>query len=181
MVRQVGKSASGCLHNLAKMYLTIRILWIVVHYQKHLLGKRSQNIFILQIMEVCYGTMTACEIAYYTYIYAKVDKKHYQIVTSHMRGASLTGRFTSALTSQIALYFNMTIGDLNYFTLGGKFFNFHSVITIFSNVSTIWNSMYKVYKTLPLFSTKLKKICTYMIPAISFYCMKFGEFLYKAL
>lgn len=73
-------------------------------------------------MEVCYGTMTACEIAYYTYIYAKVDKKHYQIVTSHMRGASLTGRFMSGMTSQIVLYFQMmTIADLNYLTLAGKF------------------------------------------------------------
>lgn len=71
-------------------------------------------------MEVCYGTMTACEIAYYTYIYAKVDKKHYQIVTSHMRVASLTGRFMSGVTSQILLHFHMTIADLNYLTLAGK-------------------------------------------------------------
>lgn len=64
--------------------------------------------------------MTACEIAYYTYIYAKVDKKHYQIVTSHMRGASLTGRFMSGVTSQILIYLGMTIADLNYLTLAGK-------------------------------------------------------------
>lgn len=72
--------------------------------------------------------MTACEIAYYTYIYAKVDKKHYQIVTSHMRGASLTGRFMSSITSQIVLNFNiMDIGGLNYLTLAGKSW-FHELI-----------------------------------------------------
>ena len=74
-------------------------------------------------MEVCYGTMTACETAYYTYIYAKVDKKHYQIVTSHMRGASLTGRFMSGLSSQVLIHLGMTIADLNYLTLVGRFSN----------------------------------------------------------
>ena len=72
-------------------------------------------------MEICYGTMTACETAYYTYIYAKVDKKHYQIVTSHMRAASLTGRFASAIASQVLIYMGMSIMGLNYMTLIGRF------------------------------------------------------------
>lgn len=86
-------------------------------------------------MEVCYGTMTACETAYYTYIYAKVDKKHYQKVTSHMRGASLTGRFMSGLSSQILIHFGMTIMDLNYLTLGGRF------DTIFLNFNYVFRVM----------------------------------------
>lgn len=73
-------------------------------------------------MEFFYATMTACEIAYYTYIYAKVDKEHYQRVTSHMRAAALTGRFSSATTSQLVLSFGLlTVADLNHLTFAGKF------------------------------------------------------------
>uniref|UniRef100_A0A1B6HRB0 Uncharacterized protein n=1 Tax=Homalodisca liturata TaxID=320908 RepID=A0A1B6HRB0_9HEMI len=90
-------------------------------------GVISQGILIwgrglraMQVMEIFYATMTACEVAYYTYIYAKVDKNHYQTVTSHMRAAALTGRFTSATTSQIMLSLGiLTIADLNHLTFVG--------------------------------------------------------------
>lgn len=72
-------------------------------------------------MEFFYATMTACEVAYYTYIYAKVDKEHYQRVTSHMRAAALTGRFTSATTSQLVLSLGLlTVADLNHLTFAGN-------------------------------------------------------------
>lgn len=74
----------------------------------------------MQAMEFFYGTMTACEVAYYTYIYAKVDKQHYQVVTSHMRAAALSGRFISATTSQTVLSFGiMDVAQLNHLTLVG--------------------------------------------------------------
>ena len=43
----------------------------------------------LQGLEVVYGTYMATEIAYYTYIYAKVDREHYPKVTSHTRASVL--------------------------------------------------------------------------------------------
>lgn len=38
----------------------------------------TNSVLSLQIVEVIYGTYCASEIAYYSYIYAKTDKKHYQ-------------------------------------------------------------------------------------------------------
>ncbi len=40
---------------------------------------------ILQLMQVVYGVATSTEIAYYTYIYAKVEPKYFQRVTSFTR------------------------------------------------------------------------------------------------
>ncbi|XP_070493704.1 thiamine transporter 1-like [Chironomus tepperi] len=64
--------------------------------------------FGLQIIEVFYGTFCACEIAYYAYIYTKIDKENYQIVTSHTRSAVLFGRFFSALSAQILVYYKVS-------------------------------------------------------------------------
>ncbi|PSN41002.1 Thiamine transporter 2 [Blattella germanica] len=61
----------------------------------------GKDIFTMQIMEVFYGFFMAAEIAYYTYIYAQVDKEHYQKVTSHTRTAFLFGRALSGIVSQI--------------------------------------------------------------------------------
>lgn len=59
----------------------------------------------------------AAEVAYYTYIYAKVDKEHYQKVTSHTRGAILAGRAISGISSQVLISTNiMDFKQLNYIT-----------------------------------------------------------------
>jgi solute carrier family 19 (thiamine transporter), member 2/3 len=72
----------------------------------------------LQVIQVFYGTYMATEIAYYTYIYAKVDKEYYQKVTSHTRAATLSGKFIAATLSQILVYFKwMDYRELNYLTL----------------------------------------------------------------
>ncbi|XP_065218297.1 thiamine transporter 1-like isoform X2 [Planococcus citri] len=106
------------MHAFSGIMMQVLLIWFRKKWQMY-------------IMEFWYGMMTACEIAYYTYIYAKVDKKHYQIVTSHMRGASLAGRFLSGVTSQIMLHWNiMTISDLNYLTLGGISFGFLWALTL---------------------------------------------------
>ena len=39
----------------------------------------------MQAMQFTYGIATSTEVAYYTYIYAKVDPKHFQKVTSFTR------------------------------------------------------------------------------------------------
>uniref|UniRef100_A0A8D8MC90 Thiamine transporter 2 n=1 Tax=Cacopsylla melanoneura TaxID=428564 RepID=A0A8D8MC90_9HEMI len=73
-----------------------------------------------QVMEVFYGTMSSTEVAYYTYIYAKVDPQYFQQVTSYMRASVLTGRFLSSVVSQIFLFWKiMTIDELNDLTLVG--------------------------------------------------------------
>lgn len=72
-------------------------------------------------LEFFYGTYMAAEVAYYTYIYAKVDKKYYPRVTSHTRAAIFAGKLVASLMAQALLYFDlMDYRDLNYITLGGE-------------------------------------------------------------
>ena len=52
-------------------------------------------------MQFTYGIATSTEVAYYTYIYAKVPKANYQKVTSFTRVAILLGRFVSGISSQL--------------------------------------------------------------------------------
>lgn len=78
-----------------------------------------RSLFAMQVLEVFYGTFMACEVAYYTYIYAKVDKEHFQEVSSHTRSAYLAGRCVSGIVSQTLIYFGFSYYHLNFFTLGG--------------------------------------------------------------
>lgn len=72
-------------------------------------------------MEVFYGTMIACEVAYYTYVYSKVDKKHYKVVSGHMKIACLLGRLVSSLFAQLMIDNKiLTVAHLNYLTLIGE-------------------------------------------------------------
>lgn len=72
----------------------------------------------LQIIEVFYALYIATEVAYFTYIYAKVPKEHYLTVTSHSRAALLCGKFMSGAVGQTLIQTNlMNIRELNYITL----------------------------------------------------------------
>ncbi|XP_026482359.1 thiamine transporter 1-like [Ctenocephalides felis] len=72
----------------------------------------------LQVLEFFYGTYMSTEVAYYTFIYAKVDKEHYQKVTSHTRAATLVGRFIAGSSAQILVYTKlMDYRDLNYISI----------------------------------------------------------------
>ncbi|XP_069676610.1 thiamine transporter 1-like [Periplaneta americana] len=82
---------------------------------------------VMQIMEVFYSFFLAAEVAYYTYIYAQVDKEHYQKVTSHTRAAYLTGRALSGVVSQLLVSYNV----LDYYEL-----NFISLTAV--TLATIW-------------------------------------------
>lgn len=63
----------------------------------------------------------AAEVAYYTYIYAKVSKDRYQLATGMTRAANLSGRFLASLMGQLLISFKlMNFRELNYITLGGK-------------------------------------------------------------
>lgn len=68
------------------------------------------------------GLYSATEVAYMTYIYAKVSKDKYQRETSRVRSAMLFGRCTGAILAQFfMLYEVMDAQELIYFSLGGEF------------------------------------------------------------
>lgn len=68
--------------------------------------------------QLLFGIFVATEVAYYTYIYAKVDKEHYLKVTSHTRAAILAGRCISGILAQFLFYFELTdLRGLNAITL----------------------------------------------------------------
>lgn len=63
----------------------------------------------------------AAEVAYYTYMYAKVDKEKYQKVTGHARASLLSGRFLASVLAQFLVSYNVIdLRELNYISLGGK-------------------------------------------------------------
>lgn len=77
----------------------------------------------LQLAEVLYGTFMATEVAYYTYIYAKVERDKYQQVTGYTRSAILAGRFLAGVIAQLFVSMAwMDLRQLNYITLGCKFY-----------------------------------------------------------
>ncbi|KAJ9581500.1 hypothetical protein L9F63_023326 [Diploptera punctata] len=83
----------------------------------------GETTFQMQVMEVFYSFFWATEVAYYTYIYAQVDARHYQKVTSHTRAAYLFGRAFSGIVSQILVWTNaMDYYQLNFLTLGAVCF-----------------------------------------------------------
>lgn len=76
----------------------------------------------------------ASEVAYYTYIYAKVNKEEYQRVTGYTRASLLAGRFIAAVLAQLLWSFKvMDERELNYISLGGNFFLTRSSILISSH------------------------------------------------
>ncbi|XP_050735543.1 thiamine transporter 1-like [Eriocheir sinensis] len=78
----------------------------------------ARGVTAMQLMEFTYGIATSTEVAYYTYIYAKVAGKFYQRVTSFTRAALLAGRFLSGVLSQILTSSGlMDYHSLNYLSL----------------------------------------------------------------
>ncbi|XP_011699881.1 PREDICTED: thiamine transporter 2-like isoform X2 [Wasmannia auropunctata] len=75
-------------------------------------------VLVLQISKFFFGLFMSAEVAYYTYIYAKVDRVHYQEVTSHTKAASLFGRSMSGIVAQLTASFHLlNYHQLNYLTL----------------------------------------------------------------
>ena len=69
----------------------------------------------MQFMEFTYGIATSTEVAYYTYIYAKVPSDKYKQVSSYARATLLFGRFSSGLLSQLLTSYDvLDYGQLNY-------------------------------------------------------------------
>lgn len=79
----------------------------------------TSSIEALQTLEFFYGTYMATEVAYYTYIYAKVDKAYYPKVSSHTRAAMLLGKLVASITSQLLVSFEaMDYKELHYLSFG---------------------------------------------------------------
>lgn len=73
----------------------------------------TQSFVGLLLAQIFYGTYMATEIAYFTYIYAKVERTKYQLVTGQTRAAKLAGSFLGCSLSQILVSFNL----MNYYEL----------------------------------------------------------------
>ncbi|KAL0113664.1 hypothetical protein PUN28_012656 [Cardiocondyla obscurior] len=97
----------------------------IITFLMIILGK---TVLIMQIMEFFYGLFFSTEVAYYTYIYAKVDKKHYQEVTGHTKAATLFGRSMSGIVAQLTTSFDV----LNYHQLNFITFSACCCATIWS-------------------------------------------------
>ncbi|XP_052067232.1 thiamine transporter 1-like [Mytilus californianus] len=67
----------------------------------------AQGALAFKFMEVCYGLITATDIAYYSYLFAMVSNEQYKIITSFTRAALLIGRCSAYLTGQLLVSFNL--------------------------------------------------------------------------
>uniref|UniRef100_A0A1I8PYP1 Major facilitator superfamily (MFS) profile domain-containing protein n=1 Tax=Stomoxys calcitrans TaxID=35570 RepID=A0A1I8PYP1_STOCA len=81
----------------------------------------TYTLWELLIGQVFYGTFMASEVAYYTYIYAKVDKSHYQIVSGHTRSAILCGKFLGGVLAQVLVSTDiLNYRHLHYMSFGSQ-------------------------------------------------------------
>ncbi|XP_015174418.1 PREDICTED: thiamine transporter 1-like [Polistes dominula] len=77
----------------------------------------AKTVIVVQVVEFFYGLFLSSEVAYYTYIYAKVDKAHYQEVTGHTKAATLVGRCMGGIIAQLTSSFHiLDYHQLNYLT-----------------------------------------------------------------
>ncbi|KAK2581194.1 hypothetical protein KPH14_007996 [Odynerus spinipes] len=118
----------------------------------------AKSVAVLQIVEFFYGLFLSTEVAYYTYIYAKVDKKYYQEVTGHTKAASLVGRCMAGIIAQLTASLHiLDFHQLNYITVSafvlatgwtfflpsvGQSIYFHSPVVNYdpNNISTPTNT-----------------------------------------
>ncbi|PAV64237.1 hypothetical protein WR25_12553 [Diploscapter pachys] len=61
----------------------------------------GQGVWEMQLMQIIFGLSSASEIAYYSYMYAIVDEKHYKMVTSYIRSAAMVGKLFAFTLGQI--------------------------------------------------------------------------------
>ncbi|XP_030383027.1 thiamine transporter 1-like [Scaptodrosophila lebanonensis] len=79
----------------------------------------TRSVLELQIGQIFFGTFMAAEVAYYTYIYTKVNRDRYQIVTGHTRAAILTGKFLGGVLAQTLISLDaMDFRGLHFISFG---------------------------------------------------------------
>ena len=78
----------------------------------------AEGVAWMQAMQFVYGAATSTEVAYYTYIYAKVPKDDYLIVSGLTRMAFLFGRFVTGSVSQFLINLEIcNFRELNFISL----------------------------------------------------------------
>ncbi|XP_011198870.2 thiamine transporter 1 [Bactrocera dorsalis] len=83
----------------------------------------TTSLTALQIIEFLYGLYMASEVAYYTYIYAKVDKEYYPKVSAHTRAAMFLGKLVAGFSAQLLVNLKlMDYKSLNYITFSTQIF-----------------------------------------------------------
>ncbi|CAD6187052.1 unnamed protein product [Caenorhabditis auriculariae] len=94
-----------------------------------------------QVVEVFYGCATATEVAYFSYIYVKVDKRQFKSVTSWTRAALLVGRSAAYGLAQIIVLCGLgSYRTLNIISLVSL-----SLALLFSSIlpNVSWRAAYK--------------------------------------
>ncbi|XP_014210232.1 thiamine transporter 2-like [Copidosoma floridanum] len=77
------------------------------------------TILQIQLAQIIFAIMLSTEVAYYTYIYTKVDKIRYEMVTGFTRCAFLFGRFMAGVVAQLTTSYNLLdYEQLHYLTIG---------------------------------------------------------------
>ncbi|KAM9359131.1 uncharacterized protein ABDE67_002282 [Symphorus nematophorus] len=77
-----------------------------------------QSVPALQAMEFVYAVVTACDVAYFSYIYSVVDLKRYRKATSYTRSVQLLGYTVGAVLGQLLVSFDlMSYNNMTVFTL----------------------------------------------------------------
>ncbi|TKR86403.1 hypothetical protein L596_011002 [Steinernema carpocapsae] len=101
------------------LYKPVLILESLSYIAVWLLLIFGRAVWTQQLVELFYGWATATEIAYFAYIYVKVDKEHFARVTLWIRAALQSGRCLGYLLSQIIIIFGLgSYLTLNYLSLG---------------------------------------------------------------
>ena len=104
------------------VYKPLIIIESLAYLATRVLLVAAFGLWSMRLMELFYGIASATEIAYYSYIYVMIDKKHYKYASSFTRAAVLLGRALSGYLGQ-ALY---STGVLNL--LGLHYFSLASVV-----------------------------------------------------
>ncbi|CAD5207731.1 unnamed protein product [Bursaphelenchus okinawaensis] len=90
--------------------LSLTTTWVLLCF--------GRTVLQMQIMQIVFGIASGSRIAYFSYIYAVVDKSQYKKATSYIRSSALIGKFLAFLTAQILI--STSVADyliLNYVTL----------------------------------------------------------------
>ncbi|XP_021966986.1 thiamine transporter 1 [Folsomia candida] len=99
-------------------YKAIIVLEAVAFVLTYTLLIWGHGLTTLKVVEVLYGLACSTEVAYYTYIYAKVHRDQYKKVTSYTYTAILIGNFVAAIFSQAFVSAKwMNYHELHYLTL----------------------------------------------------------------
>ena len=100
------------------VYKPVIILESLAYLGTRVLLVAAFGLLSMRLMQLLYGIASATEVAYYSYIYVMIDKKHYKYATSFTRAAVLLGRALSGYLGQ-ALYSTgvLNLLGLHYFSL----------------------------------------------------------------